>query len=269
MRFFNKLKKLYKDKIYGECKDLGDMPYIENWTLENRQRLSIIYPLYVENKDSINNVFQMLKAYEKMDSELKSLLDIIIVDDGSPVNIDWPKFELNLSVLHILENIKWNSGGAKNLGVCYSATKRVIISDIDHFFPEDTLSWCMSVKETEYIYCFNQLEIQNGGGIFDLHHPHPNIFFLTKKNYFDLHGYDEDFCGYYGDDIFFRKYLLKNFKNKVFIAPKNSYIKEFKEAFKLKRKVNCKRILFFKQYKHSLDFLRFNWKLILSTSFMN
>lgn len=106
MLFFNILKNLYKDKIYGGCKDLGDMPYIKNWTLENRQRLSIIYPLYVENKDSINNVFQMLKAYEKMDSELKSLLDIIIVDDGSPVNIDWSKFELNLSVLHILENIK-------------------------------------------------------------------------------------------------------------------------------------------------------------------
>lgn len=94
-------------------------------------------------------------------------------------------------------------------------------------------------------------------------------FFLTKKNYFDLHGYDEDFCGYYGDDIFFSEISFKNFKNKVFIAPKNSYIKEFKEAFKLKRRVNCKRILFFKQYKHSLDFLRFNWKLILSTSFMN
>ena len=97
-----------------------------------------------------------------------------------------------------------------------------------------------------------------------------HVVFITKdfdtwlpgfsKTYFILHGYDEDFSGYYGDDIFFRKILLDKFPDKIFIAPVDSYIQEFKDAFNLKRKLNCRLLLLRKKYNHSKDMLRFNFE---------
>ena len=248
-------------KIYGKCREMKEMPPLTQYTLGDAEKLSLIYPVYVENKESLSKIFNNIKLYESYSPEILSNLNIIIVNDGSPLTIDWPQFNLNFSVLNIRENIKWNSGGAKNLGVCFAASERLLISDIDHTFPEETIDFCMKVREKDNILCFNQIEFYDDGRSENLHSPHPNIFFLSKSNYFYLNGYDEDFCGYYGDDIFFRKYLLHLFPNKVFIAPVDSYIHEFKEAFKLRRKLNCRRLLLLKRYNHSKDMLRFNFTL--------
>ena len=257
---YKKFKAYIHSKIYGKCRELKNMPRKTDYVAGDIHPLSLIYPIYVENQNGLEKIINNIRYYEKLPDFILKNLNIIIVNDGSPLKIEWPEFNLNLSILNIKENIKWNSGGAKNLGVCFCQTERILISDIDHFFPEETIEFCMKTIDTENIYCFNQIEILEDGKEDHLNSPHPNIFFMTKKTYFILHGYDEDFSGYYGDDIFFRKILLDKFPDKIFIAPVDSYIQEFKDAFNLKRKLNCRLLLLRKKYNHSKDMLRFNFE---------
>lgn len=185
------------------------------------------------------------------------------MDDASTVNLDLPKFDLNLTILRILKNIKWNSGGAKNLGVLAATSARIIVSDIDHWFPKEALQFCMKLNEVnDKVFVFNQHEIFEDGTESKNVAIHPNIFFMSKITYLMLHGYDEDFCGYYGDDIFFRKYLFGMKNIKVYNSGCISYVKTFDDSHNLKRKLNCKFLLFKKELKHCKDMLRFPWELV-------
>ena len=176
-----------------------------------------------------------------------------------------PKFDLNLTILRIQKNIKWNSGGAKNLGVLAATSTRIIVSDIDHWFPKEALQFCMKLNEVnDKVFAFNQHEIFEDGTESKNVAIHPNIFFMSKITYLMLHGYDEDFCGYYGDDIFFRKYLFGMKNIKVYNSGCISYVKTFDDSHTLKRKLNCKFLLFKKGLKHSKDMLRFPWELVYS-----
>lgn len=267
MQIISSLKKikrqLLKKYIFG-ITDIDNIGASENLTFSSiLHDITIVYPMYVTNNEKIENIFKILKKYEQMSDEIKQHLHIIVVDDGSPVKIDFPRFNLNLQLLKIKENIKWNSGGAKNLGVCASGTERIITVDIDQWFLEKTLRWCMTVEQMDYVYLFKLSVLEDLGKLRKLDHPHPNTFFMAKKTYFSLHGYDEDFSGYYGDDIFFRKYLLSRKDIKIFNSMQDNYLFEFKDAHSLKRKLNCKFLLFRKQYNHSTDMLRFHWKFVL------
>mgnify|MGYP002676796780 CR=1 FL=1 len=96
--------------------------------------------------------------------ELKKKLYILLVNDASTVNLDLPKFDLNLTILRIQKNIKWNSSGAKNLGVLAATSARIIVSDIDHWFPKEALQFCMKLNEVnDKVFAFNQHEIFEDG----------------------------------------------------------------------------------------------------------
>ena len=260
------VKNYLKEKIFGNCEFIKNIEEIEMTNFfETFRPLTIVYPVYITNKKRINNVIKSLKIYENLTVEQKKKLYIILVDDASTVKLELPEFDLNLTVLRIQKNIKWNSGGAKNLGVLSASTERIIISDIDHWFPAETLSFCMRIKNLDNkVFAFNQHEFLADGTESKNILIHPNIFFLSKTTYLMMHGYDEDFCGYYGDDIFFRKYLSEMKKIEVYNSGKISYVKTFDDSHNLKRKLNCRFLLFRKGLRHSKDMLRFPWELVYS-----
>lgn len=183
-------------------------------------KLSIVYPYYVNVEKYADGILDNFKYYEAMPYNLLEKIHFIVVDDCSPVFIDFDNVNLNLTLIKIDKDIRWNSGGAKNLGVFCCETSRIIIADSDIIFPVDTLEACMreeSIPDDE-VFVFDRFSLDKNmqwykDGV------HPNCFFMTKQSYLDLHGYNEDFCGYYGDDLYFNQLL--HIKRKIFNCGEN------------------------------------------------
>ena len=257
------LKSYLEKKAYKDICKVSSLPIksdeIVNETWHN---LCIIYPAYVE-KGKTELIETILHQYDLFSEEVLNHLEIVLVDDCSPdieTLIDVSKYKVNISLLRILDNIKWNSGGGKNLGVFYCSSERIIITDIDHFFPEDTCIWAMRTELKDSETCYFKRINQTG----ESERPHPNTFLMTRDTYFQLHGYDEDFCGMYGDDIFFRAYMQKNV-DQIYLSLKKCITYGINvEAHSLSRKVSLKLyiIIWLKRYRHSQKCLRFKWQYI-------
>lgn len=258
-------------KSYLEKKAFSDIYRFKNLPLKTDENigntwhsLSIIYPAYVENgKTELIEV--ILHQYDSISEEVLNHLEIVLIDDCSPnieKLIDTSKYKVKISLLRILDNIKWNSGGAKNLGVFVCSSERIIITDIDHFFPEDALVWAMrtELKDSE-VYHFRRVNTKG-----ETERIHPNTFLMTRDTYIRLYGYDEDFCGIYGDDIFFRIYMKRNVHG-IYLSSKECICYDINaEAHSLSRKLGLRLyvLIWLKKYRHSQKSLRFRWKYIES-----
>lgn len=103
-------------------------------------RLSYITHFYC-NQTNIDSVTELLRHYEQYDPALLDVIEFVIVDDGSPVEYEIPQLNLNITWLRINEDIQWNQAGARNLGVTYAKSDRIVLSDLDHIFPPETLHY--------------------------------------------------------------------------------------------------------------------------------
>ena len=108
-------------------------------------KLSYVTHFYCDQND-INSVLNLLNAYAKYDPELLDIMEFVIIDDGSPLKYEIPDFNLNLRWIKINEDIKWNQSGARNLGVLSAKSDKLIITDLDHIFYEDTLKFMANYK---------------------------------------------------------------------------------------------------------------------------
>jgi hypothetical protein len=77
----------------------------------------------------------------------------------------------------------------------------VIASDIDHLLTAEGLERVLSMeKDPDAVYYFSRRKEDES-----VKHPHPNSFLIRRKTFWDVGGYDEDFCGHYGKgDLFLR-----------------------------------------------------------------
>ncbi len=162
-----------------------------------QKALSIIVPVYAT--DSTEFVDRLICHYVGFSMECKKRFRLILVDDGSPVKIDLADVKCNISLYRILENIPWNQPGARNLGVMCADTENILFTDADHFFPEETIEKLLDAHLAEKeIWKFDRWT--NGRPI----RPHPCTFFMSKRLYIKLNGFEEDLAGRYGhDDIYF------------------------------------------------------------------
>ncbi len=171
--------------------------------------LTYILPVYQENND-INDLEKLISIYEEYDEILLKKIHFIFIDDCSPIPVKINSKRINYTLLRIVDDIKWNQGGARNLGVHMSKTSKLILTDLDHTFPESILNDLVIKKIPNYIYNFRR--IKNGKKV----NSHPNTFFCSKSVFFKSLGVDEEFCGNYGyEDIYFKelqKYLGTRFK---------------------------------------------------------
>ena len=90
-------------------------------------------------------------------------IQFVIVDDGSPVPVKIPGgLDLNILLLRINENIRWNQAGARNLGVIYSRNDKVLATDLDHEFPPETLQHIVDLPRLKRnIFRLHRLDAQN------------------------------------------------------------------------------------------------------------
>lgn len=160
-------------------------------------RISIVYPFY-------NNHVMLAKQLDHIGSLSQSIIDAveyIFVDDGSksPINLDAPRF--NAQVFRVRRDIKWNQDGARNIGAHHARGEWLLLADIDHIIPEETLREALTVEDDK-IFTFRRVD-KNGTTL----RPHLNSFLMKKKRYWEIGGYDEDYRGTYGTDILWRRRL--------------------------------------------------------------
>jgi len=117
---------------------------------------------------------------------------------------------LNIKLLRVLDDIRWNQGGSRNLGVFFSDSEWVILIDIDQLLYESFVSEVVDGVlrdrfEREVLYHFRIKELVNIQNNESLIH-HPNSFLVNRAMFLEFGMYDEDFAGGYGyEDVYLMK----------------------------------------------------------------
>ena len=88
--------------------------------------LSYVVPVYF-NTGNTSALADLLRTYAGYDSALLDRLQFIIVDDCSPTPPEIPAdIDLNILLLRINEDIAWNQPGARNLGITYARSDKML-----------------------------------------------------------------------------------------------------------------------------------------------
>ncbi len=156
---------------------------------------------YYDNPTMLKRQLENIASY---DPELKEKLELIIIDDCSP---RWPAtIEVDPGVpvrlFRTLVDIRWNQDFCRNLGAMNAKTDWLLLTDIDHLVPEDTMAGLFKMKDLkrQVAYKFDRVSAPD----MQPYKPHPNSWLMTRDFYWVVGGYDERFAGYYGTDGDFR-----------------------------------------------------------------
>lgn len=177
----------------------------------------------------------------------------VIVDDGSPdpaleivreyarkgmSGEALPLVGVSLTgVYRIKQDVPWNRGGARNLGARVAQTDWIIQADIDHVLPADVVQDLLAFAppDDKHAYRFPRYrvgaaddtrkkdKIKNGlddSEKFGRIHPHVDSYLISRKRYWKVGGYDEDFSGHLGGgNEFLRRLERKTGKIKMLPDP--------------------------------------------------
>lgn len=177
------------------------------------RQLTLIYPYY----DNPVMLKAQLEHLSGLPAEVRELLHLIVVDDGSPTfplsGYTWPTETTNAMIgsailptnwglasfkrFRIMVDVRWNWIAARNLAMDKATTEWRLMTDIDHMVPLQTLARIMfGGLETTNAYRFSRVDAPN----MTPYKPHPNSWLLTGKRFAQAGGYDERFSGFYGSD---------------------------------------------------------------------
>jgi len=238
-------------------------------------KLTYITHFYL-NQGHCEAITNLLHTYQKYSADVLNHIHFVIVDDCSPIHCDLSHFDLNLTVLSINQDIAWNQGGARNLGVIYAKSDKILLTDIDHIFPEKTLRFL--IKKNIYWKHFYKLWRKRDNG--EILKPHSNIFLMSRGRFLFNYGYDEEFCGGYGaEDYRFVKFqknhgsLQRKLPKDFFCVPRSDYnkmgsshtlIRNFARNTPIDNRKRNELIQWGGNHGHSRLFLNFSWNVTLN-----
>jgi GT2 family glycosyltransferase len=181
-------------------------------THQAKPDLALVMPYYM-NPTMLSIHYQMLKD---LPDDVKSRLEVIIIDDGSPeekaedvfVPADLPR----LRIFYVEEDKPWHQHAARNIGAHEAKAPMLLLTDMDHLCTPELLAFLLAIQPTSRTAWFlPRVEYDTGAVTLDrLGKPksHPNTFFISRKLFWKVGGYDEDYCGVYGTDGLFRHRLI-------------------------------------------------------------
>lgn len=174
-----------------------DLPVVEVKPSTAAKRLTLVYPYY-ENP----TFFQRQVAHWRSFWGVSASVSIIVVDDGSPEPLQHPgKMPMPLKVFRIEQDVRWNWLAARNIGAHHAEDGWLLLTDIDHLVPEQTLiSALMGAHDPSVVYAFSRKEYTG-----EIATPHSASFLMTREMFWRIGGYDETFSGSYGTDGLFRR----------------------------------------------------------------
>lgn len=145
-----------------------------------------------------------LEVWRQYSDDVKRRLTVIIVDDGSP---EPAKLEAGcgfpVSLYRIKENKPWNMDGARNLALSQVTTPWCLMTDIDHvLMPHQAEKMLNATCSPGSVYVPARRQYSGRPT-----RPHPNSYLIEPCVFWSTGGYDEDWCGWYGSDVCFRRNL--------------------------------------------------------------
>lgn len=166
--------------------------------------ITLILPYY-DNPGMLTRQCEDLLA---LPSATRDLVSLIVVDDCSPNHpAVLPDMQgMSVQLYRLLKDVRWNQDACRNIGVSHSETNWMLLTDIDHLTPVVTWERLTSREyDGDKVYQFRRKSLP----LMDDYKLHPNSWFITKKKYEQIGGYDERFAGYYGTDSEFRERVRK------------------------------------------------------------
>lgn len=234
------------------------------------RELSIILLYYGER----DRLLHLLDWFERgLSRDMIPSLELVIVDDGSPINPavevleSRPSFSKSICVATVLKDKPWNIGGARNLGAYVASAKFLLMIDIDINLKAEHIKFGLEAarKESHEIYTdFSRSQNQKAVK------PHPAVMLLSKASYWAAGGHDEDFVGRYGyTDVHF-KYRASVASIVVVSMRKKAFLPPLQALDLPKRNLSCNPYLnkkLFRMKKRGIvpwsdDYLRFDWSIV-------
>lgn len=195
-----------------------DLPVVTIPRGDTPTPVTFVYPYY-ENPDFFATQVERWRNYP---ADLAAHLSIVVVDDGSP---DAPAAGVTSAVTGALPDrlrlfridvdTRWNWLAARNIGAHHAAPGWLLLTDMDHVVPEETLRTVIyGGRNPALAYAFCRAEY-TGVSI----PPHSASFLLTRDLFWQIGGYDETLSGHYGTDGDFRRRLAVQARIQILLDP--------------------------------------------------
>lgn len=155
------------------------------------------------------------KVWASYPAKMRRRLHVIVVDDCSPEGL-YPTAEsvtvdglASLRIYRLLEKKRWNWPACRNLGAKVATTEWMLLTDIDHVLPQETLEYLLCGKlHATVAYRFKRVTATQTWPYRVSDQPayksHNDTWLMTRDFfYFDdgvtfVGGYDERLSGCYG-----------------------------------------------------------------------
>jgi len=172
----------------------------------NSPEITIVFAYY-DNPSMLEFQWKQIAGYSPA---VRRQIEVVVVDDASPqapaVAVPRPKSLPDHRVYRIAKDIPWNQDAARNIGAHEASAPWLLLTDIDHVVPEETLRGLLDMeKDPKVLYTLGRTKFFTE----DVREPHPNSYVMTRDLYWAIGGHDEDYAGIYGKDYLFRKRALK------------------------------------------------------------
>lgn len=110
---------------------------------------------------------------------------------------------LPIRLFYIEQKKRWNWLAARNIGAHHAENGWLLLTDIDHVLPANTAAALIyGQHDPSKVYAFSRIEHTG-----EVVNPHSASFFMTRKLFWKIGGYDERLSGWYGTDGLYRKRL--------------------------------------------------------------
>lgn len=165
--------------------------------------ITLVLPYY----DNPTMLAKQHATWAAFPPEMRTRLHVIVVDDASP---RWPaephmvatEGVASFALYRTAKDVRWNWIFCRNLGMAKAPTDWVLLTDIDHLLPVETLARLLDGEcRSDVAYRFSRVDAPD----LTPYKPHPNTWFLHRALFDQVGGYDERFSGYYGTDGDFRR----------------------------------------------------------------
>lgn len=176
--------------------------------------LTLVLPYFC----NVGMLREQARIWSDYPAEVKPKLHVIVIDDCSPKADRLSRKTVpppgigSYRGYRITKKVRWNWLACRNLGVAEASTEWVLLTDIDHALPYETLEalTTMSLDRTSvyriarvdaphpWPYRLDQCPVREDKRY------HPNTWLMTRAMYDAIGGYDERLSGCYGTDGEFR-----------------------------------------------------------------